>query len=650
MDRPALLHRAGSFEVSRKRESEEGPEIYTFSLTSDDPVEVWPGVREILGHDAGEVRADWVQSGNAPLLWGHDHDLQIGRIRGASIANGKTSVAVEFGNSAKAQEVKADVDAGIIRNVSVGYRIHNERLEESREDGDTWRVTDWEPKEASFVSIPADKNVGLGRNEGEADYRKELLARGAQSRPPANKQQEKKPMAETTENATESAKRGVEVVNEADIRRQERSRLTEIRAVERSINEVSEKWEVSDAQTRSYLEKLDNAEEPKAILADFHRHVIENAEKKSGNFSQAELGASRKEAKRYSLRNVVDGLIKDDLAKSAGYELEVSDEIKERHGRPSDNIAIPLDVLMRGYKPMIDGQRALLGVGVGNSEVADIVDTELLDGMFIESLREETVLLSQGVTILGGLVGDVEIPRELTNPSFYWVEEDAAPTEGAYTMDKVSLSFTTVGAQIPFTRQAAKQSTPQIETLLTNSLRRGLAIEIENTLFNGTGSSHQPEGIRNASGIGTTAVTSNTVSRSDLFEARKLLGEANADVNSAVGFTNASAESQLMTEKVDAGSGIFIGRPGGENYINTDAFRIYCTNNIPNNLGGGTDESVIVYGVPRGLYVGMWGGVELNRDTATKVATGGVVLRVFQDLDCKVSRAAEWATITGIIA
>jgi len=649
MDRPALLTRATVAPIERIRAettSEDTPaDTYRFPLTSDAPVEVWPGVREILSHEGDQVRMDWVRSGNAPLLWGHDHNVQIGRIRTAENQDGKVHVEVEFGNSARAQEIKADVDAGIIRNVSVGYRIHNERMDERGDAGDTWLVDDWEPKEASFVSVPADSQVGMGRSAGEVEYRQELLARSANRSSEVNEPKTKNEMAEPTENATDSARSGVEVVNETAIRNEERARFAQIRSAERNIQKISQKW---GADADSYLERLDN-EDPSAVLSDFQNHVLDTARNSSDNVTQEALGAGKKESQRYSLRNVVDGLIKGDLTKCAGYELEVSDAIKERHGRQSDNIAIPLDVLMRGYQPN-DATRALLGVGVGNSEVADIVDTELLDSMFIESLRESTVLLQQGVTMLGGLVGDVEIPRELTNPAFYWITEDTEPTEGDYTMDKVSLNYTTVAARIPFTRKAAKQSTPQIEEILTNSLRRGLGIEIENTLFNGSGSGATPEGIRNASGIGTTAVTANVISRDDLLDARGLLASANADVGSAVGFTSYAAEAHILKQKADAGSGVFIAQRGAPNRIDTDAFPIYCTNTLPDNLGVGTDESVVVYGNPRSLYVGMWGGVELNRDTATKVATGGVVLRVFQDLDCKVSQAAQWATITGIIA
>ena len=47
-----------------------------------------------------------------------------------------------------------DIRAGIIRNVSVGYRVH--RFEIERRDGevDLWRAVDWEPMEILML-VPA---------------------------------------------------------------------------------------------------------------------------------------------------------------------------------------------------------------------------------------------------------------------------------------------------------------------------------------------------------------------------------------------------------------------------------------------------------------------------------------------------------------
>ena len=116
-----------------------------------------------MGHNADEVRLDWLASGNAPLLLQHNHNQQIGVIERASLEGSRGTAVVRFGNSALAQEVREDVDAGIRTNVSVGYRVHDMVLERETDGKESYRMTDWEPYEVSIVSVPADQSVGTNR-------------------------------------------------------------------------------------------------------------------------------------------------------------------------------------------------------------------------------------------------------------------------------------------------------------------------------------------------------------------------------------------------------------------------------------------------------------------------------------------------------
>jgi len=54
-----------------------------------------------------------------------------------------------------------DIRDGIIRNVSVGYRLHATEADDTREVP-LVRVVDWEPLEISAVAIPADPAAGIG--------------------------------------------------------------------------------------------------------------------------------------------------------------------------------------------------------------------------------------------------------------------------------------------------------------------------------------------------------------------------------------------------------------------------------------------------------------------------------------------------------
>lgn len=136
-----------------------------FAFSSETAVERWFG-DEVLSHDAGSADLSRLNDA-APLLWNHNRDEMIGVVEKAWMGSDKRGYAkVRFGTSARAEEILADVNAGIIRNVSFGYRI-NEMSEAKRDDKQVFTATSWSPLEISLVSIPADNSVGLGRSETE---------------------------------------------------------------------------------------------------------------------------------------------------------------------------------------------------------------------------------------------------------------------------------------------------------------------------------------------------------------------------------------------------------------------------------------------------------------------------------------------------
>jgi len=128
----------------------------------------WDGAEEFdeeLVVSANAVRLDRLNAG-APLLDTHGQ-WSLSSVIGAVVPG---SARIERGQGlARVQLSRAEPDAatiqkiadGIIRNVSVGYRIHGvERIEK---DGKVplVRVIDWEPMEVSAVPIGADGGAGI---------------------------------------------------------------------------------------------------------------------------------------------------------------------------------------------------------------------------------------------------------------------------------------------------------------------------------------------------------------------------------------------------------------------------------------------------------------------------------------------------------
>jgi hypothetical protein len=143
------------------------PEAGTFTAVAatSNPVRRGAGgysVDEVLSLDPAAVRLDRLQSGRAPLLDSHfagSISDQIGVVTAARIDRGQLLVDVKLSDRAddRMNQIRADLASGILKNVSVGYRVYASKEVASARDGvPTILRTDWQPVEVSLVAIPAD--------------------------------------------------------------------------------------------------------------------------------------------------------------------------------------------------------------------------------------------------------------------------------------------------------------------------------------------------------------------------------------------------------------------------------------------------------------------------------------------------------------
>ena len=144
--------------------------LVRLSFSSEEPVtrqsffsDAWV---EILGHENGEVDLARLNNG-APVLYNHDRSEganRIGVVERAWLENGRGYAEVRFSKRAEVEGIWQDIRDGILRNVSVSYRIIERKLiEEHKDKPDVYRVIRWMPMEVSLVDIPADATVGVGR-------------------------------------------------------------------------------------------------------------------------------------------------------------------------------------------------------------------------------------------------------------------------------------------------------------------------------------------------------------------------------------------------------------------------------------------------------------------------------------------------------
>jgi HK97 family phage prohead protease len=115
--------------------------------------------KEVLDHAPTSIDLTRAEQGLALLMF-HDQSRPVGRIEAIKSDGRALRGMARFGSSPEARQALADVEAGILPALSVGYRIN----ESAHETGGIVRVLSWEPLEASIVPVPADIGAGLFRN------------------------------------------------------------------------------------------------------------------------------------------------------------------------------------------------------------------------------------------------------------------------------------------------------------------------------------------------------------------------------------------------------------------------------------------------------------------------------------------------------
>jgi HK97 family phage major capsid protein len=589
----------------------------TFPFSSEEPVERWFGM-ETLDHNPGSV--DLSRMDGAPLLLDHDPTKQIGVLEktwvDGSVKRGYTTA--RFSKNPLAQEVLQDVIDGIRKNVSVGYRVNKMVLEKQDQNADSYRATDWQPLEVSVVSIPADPTVGIGRSE---EIETQIID-----------------LRKKDKGAEMQEKDNVKVeVNENEIRKQaieaEQKRVSEILA-------IGTEHDCLDLAKKS-IQAGTSAGEFMGIVLEtkYKARKIEDV--------NPNIGLTEKEARSFSIVRAIRASVDNDWSK-AGFEKEASEAVAKKLNKRAEGFYIPNDVMTT---PL---QRDL-GKAVGTG--SNVIATELLTSEFIDLLRNRMMVNRMGARTLSGLIGDIAIPRQTGGALAYWLAEEASVNESDQTFDQIAMTPKTIGAMTQITRKLLLQSSIDVEAFVRSDLATIMALAIDNTCLNGTGTG-QPKGILNYSGIGVVPIGTNggQITYNNIIALWASVANANADLGALGWLTNSRVIANMkVTPKVTSSTyPIFLldNLPDRTGMTTLEGLACGMSNQVPFNLtkGTGTNLSALIFGNWNDLIIGQWGAIDVLVDPYTAGASGSIKIRLLQDLDIQIRHPQSFAVINDIIA
>lgn len=572
------------------------------SASSEYPVARWFGM-EVLDHSESSVDLTRLRGGAPYLLQHNAWSGEIGAVLEAWIEERRLHVKLKLSRSEKAEEIWQDLLDGIRRNVSIGYIPLEMTLERTVGNLEFYRVTRWEPFEVSSVSVPADPTVGLGRSHEVTQNT--IIVRGSNmtgTNTPA------------VDNGTvETRSQPSPIVFGGDALATERQRSADIFALGQRFNQPELAQEAiqkgySPDQVRGLILERQTGSAP------LTPQPLKAEERELPGFtkdvSARSLGLSDKEIGQYSLMRAINAAADNDWSK-AGLERQVSLALADTLKKESRGFYVPHDLLMRGMSKGEPGKGGAL------------VDTDLRLDEFVDILRNKTVMAKMGMRMLGGLVGDLDLPKKISGGSFYWLGEGDNVNLSDFDLTTLPMSPKTIAGGIPVTRRLRKQAARSIESLIIEDLMDGLGVAIDLGVLNGPGTGNHLTGLLNQAGIPLIEFDGPGLTYGKAVDMRTKVASFNA-ATGALGYLTSVTQSGLaqQTEKF-ANTGRTVWEEGKVN-----GYRAEDTNQMPDDTWLFGDFSQVV--------MGLWGVMDLKVDTSTLAGSDGLVLRVFQDVDSTV--------------
>ena len=588
-------------------------------------------------------------------MFNHNRDDYLGVIEKAWLDDGKLINIVRFDTHELAERILKSVKDGIIRNVSIGYIIDELVLvKKSNDDINTYRATKWTPLETSLVTVPADASVGIGRSYFDLQPRIEHSSNKGES----------SGMVENTK--TDEMPTEIEI-NEADVLKAERERTSAILAAGQryGCQELAEKAiqdGLSIEQARSlFLDKINDGK-PQPVAR-----------------TNQPLGMSRQERKRYliinAIRAALDGEWKENCFEKEIHEALVKQAKETRNYKETGNILIPGNDLDVSPEDALDGfeqlsrsaatRNYLQRVMQRDQQVGDplfggnLVETELMTERFVDIYRNRSIMRQMGMTSLTGLVGNVDIPKQIAGvtdgTSVYWVPEDADVGQIDAQFGLVKFRPKNAGSYMYVTRSMLLQSSIGMDNFTRRELAIALALGMDRAAIEGTGTNDEPLGIINTPGVNPIIFGPNgdvaTHPRLVSFETK--IAQANADERTMGWAMNPKMRGELKSrEKFPGTTGQTLWQEArlGTNRGYVNGYRVGVSNQVPGNLvkGTGTGLSALIFGDFSRLVCAEWGTYELAADPYHKFLAGGVRVRIIHTCDIQVTQEKAFSVATDV--
>ena len=263
---------------------------------------------------------------------------------------------------------------------------------------------------------------------------------------------------------------------------------------------------------------------------------------------------------------------------------------------------------------------------------------------YLEALQNALVCQKLGAVYMDGLQGNVRIVKG-GGATAGWYSEDAAAS-----MQKLSFATATMMPKrlqvlAGYTMDLLKQTSLSVDKIILQEMIRAHAAGLDAAAFTGSGSSGQPTGILNTTGIGAVVMGTDggALTRDKLIDLETEVAQDNALFGSLAYVTNAKVAGKMKKTESVTGYPDWLLEDGKAN-----DYPVAITNSIPSNLTKGSSSQVcsaMIFGNFNELLIGQWGGLDVLIDPFSSKAKAIIEVTAFAYHDILVRRPEAFAAV-----
>lgn len=276
-------------------------------------------------------------------------------------------------------------------------------------------------------------------------------------------------------------------------------------------------------------------------------------------------------------------------------------------------------------------------IDTGAPSFGAVVPTELYNAILEQSKRWQVI---RKYAFVFQMSGKLDIPQEGTGVTGYWVAENAAITESSPTTAKATLDDHGVASLVYIPWKLMNTSAQNIVQFVAALSAKAITDKEESAFVNGDGSG-KPLGIRQTSGITSIAQAGAAITYDDVVALYFSLPAGYRQNGQFL--TSGKGARLLYTLKDDNNRPLFAPGQPLDSMFNKPLIE---SEDIPANLGGGTDETEIWFGDLFNYWIK--DGSQIEMATQDKIENLQTKVVLYKYVDGRVVNKAAFRKLTAV--